>query len=522
MSEQYLLGIDTGGSGVRAVLFEAHGKCVASASRAFSPHFEADGTAFYSVAEVQNAEIEAIRDTVSESGVDPRQIVGISAAVLGVLLTGFSADGEALTECLFFSDPRFTSHTDDVWTALRATGMSEEEYHAITHSHPRTLSAILAIREQQPELATRVARWSNTMQPFLYSALGGRWDIDPEDYGGYKNAYNPVARRFDPSVAAALDLPETHWVEHRYLAEPCGAVSREGAALTGLTEGTPLFAGANDQLAQMIAQGALGEDDLCLNLGSSAVLSRLTSGSPGAFDPLVQVVGGGSPDRLRLTSNMATFGSSLTWLKDQIAFGFLGADAEERLNEDPFRFMTQMARTSPVGAHGVSFAPLFIGRPDAPYARASFFGIDLATTTADLVRAVVESTAFEIRTCMEALERATQRSAQVAYATGGPSESTLWMQIVADVTGLTLKCSSTPRLTGAKGAAIIAGIGAGIYADPADGLARQGEDTVTVVPDPETSARYEPLYRAYTRMVDAACQHIYQPPEAAVARAVAA
>ena len=509
MEKQYLVGIDIGGSGVRTAYFDFQGNCLGDVQAGFSPHFNADGTSHYSIQEMREAMVEAIRKLLAEHGLDSNAIVGIGGSINGCLLVGYGADGEPTTECIFYTDRRLVSHIPRAYDLLGAAGVSPEQFRKHSFSDPRFISGILAIREEDPELAARTVKWGNTVQPFMFSVLGGNWDAEPEDYAGYKDLYNSMEHAFNRSFCDAVGIQPSDILTTSYVCEPCGAVSAAGAELTGLAVGTPLFTGANNQLAQIAAQGAIKPGDLAMNLGSHGCFNQLTKEDV-RYDPMIGVLGGTDRETVRVVGNV-NFGVPFEWARANLSFGFLAERAAEVLGGDPLAEMTKQAASAPLGSNGVMFAPFLYGRSIYPRVKATYFGISQTTSPADLVRALMEGVAFESRAGIAAVEGGTGHKSELAYVTGAPSKSSVWMQILADVTGMTLhQAALDPKLTGTLGAAIFAGIGAGVYADFPDAVEQAVKPPRTIIePNPENVAAYEPLYQEYSRLADLLCNTIY-------------
>jgi xylulokinase len=168
--------------------------------------------------------------------------------------------------------------------------------------------------------------------------------------------------------------------------------------------------------------------------------------------------------------------------------------------------MTEWAADSSPGANGVIFLPHMMGERAPiwdPHARGVFFGLSLSTTRGDMARAVMEGAAFAMRHVLELIQEHGQTSVRRVVTVGGASRNPLWRQIKADVWGIDLAVSPVSEAT-ALGAALTAGVGAGVYSDLAEAVARAVPQPHDITrPDPARGALYEHPYRVYRRLYPA-------------------
>jgi sugar (pentulose or hexulose) kinase len=186
---------------------------------------------------------------------------------------------------------------------------------------------------------------------------------------------------------------------------------------------------------------------------------------------------------------------SIEWLLDNV----WGGEGAGRKRVDLYSMINQgVAHTAP-GAEGLLFFPLAGGHASGyGPVRGGFLGLSISHSRNDMARAVMEGTAFELRWAIEQMQAKGVQVVELTLA-GGAARSAVWPQIIADVTGITVTLPSVREAAG-RGAAILAGVGAGLFADPETGYAAfQGEET-RLEPVAKNQKLYEGLFARYQEL----------------------
>jgi xylulokinase len=195
----------------------------------------------------------------------------------------------------------------------------------------------------------------------------------------------------------------------------------------------------------------------------------------------------------------------MDWLADQVLFPEDDVHPGRRPPPDALERLNALAVTAPPGSNGVVFTPWLNGERtpvDDPYVRGGWSNVSLTTTRADLVRSVFEGIALNVRWMKEAVERYLGRRLpggfrELAFVGGGAC-SALWCQILADVLRCTINQIEEPELATARGAALIAAVGAGeLRWEDVPALTRV---QASYEPDPARAARYDRQYRTFTEL----------------------
>jgi len=489
-----LLGLDVGTTGAKAVLVDASGAVRATATRAYPLLVPRPGWTEQDPDAWWEASVEAIREALVRSAVPPVQVaaVGLTGQMHG--LVALDAAGRVLRPAILWNDQR--THEECAWITER---VGAERLIALTGNPALTgftAPKLLWLRRHEPDVYARVA---HVLLPkdYLRFRLADVLATDVADASG--TTWLDVRRRtWSEEMLAALEVPRAWLPTMHESPEVTGRLTRAAAEATGLAEGTPVVAGAGDQAAQAVGTGIVHEGLVAVTIGTSGVVFAHLDAP--RIDPQgrVHAFCHAVPGRWHVMGVMLSAGGSLRWLRDA-----LGAwSARDAL--DPYEQMTAEAAGVPPGAEGLLFLPYLTGErtPHAdPFARGAFVGLTLRHTRAHLVRAVLEGVAFGLRDALEIIRGMGVAVAEVR-ASGGGARSPLWRQILADVLGVEVVTVTTTE-GAAYGAALLAGVGAGLFASVEAACQTAVARTGRTVPDGERVERYEALYRAYAALYPA-------------------
>jgi xylulokinase len=293
--------------------------------------------------------------------------------------------------------------------------------------------------------------------------------------------------RWDPVLCALANVPLAWLPPAQEPTAITGLLSEQGARVLGLPAGTPVVAGCSDTAAEAVAAGACVPGQVVLKLATAGNVNVITGAPrPG---PSWFTYTHPAPGLSYHTLGTNAAASSLRWLRDAPSMGnvsYATLDAE--------------AAVVPAGAEGLLFHPYLLGER-APYwdpaLRASFVGLRASHGRGHLARAVLEGVALSLADCLAVLRRNGIR-AETARIVGGGARSALWRQIVSDVLGLPLVY---PLLSDASaGAALLAGVGVGIYASVQEAVARTLRMEAEHTPDARRHAGYRELLAVYQQV----------------------
>lgn len=488
MAGTLLLGIDVGTSSAKAALIDAEGRLLGVASRDHPTHTPLPEHSEQDSGDWWEGVCRSVQQVLSESGANPAEIAGLSLSGQGCACLPVDASGEPLKRASIWTDGRAGAQQAAIRERFgddlgRVTG--NEIY---DQPEPR----MMWVREHEPALYARTNVFLSTVS-FLILRLAGQVAANRSDWG-FHLAYDRLRGDWNDTFLSAVGLSREKLPP---LFDPhavVGGVTRQAAAETGLLAGTPVVAGGQDSTVSALAVGALYAGQSFFMRGTTDLLSCNTD-QPG-FHPDLYTTCAVLPG-LYMSYDMkevTAAGGSYRWLAGMLC-GEAGAAQFEEMNA--------LAADAPAGSGRVIFLPylLMSTNPDPAQERSgAFFGLTAATTRGQLCRAVMEGTAFALR---ESVERMAQTGIPTVdlRATGGPTHSTLWNQITADVTGLPVLLPSV-QAGAAYGAALLAGLGVGVFAldGKYDDLKRITQLRERFEPDPEAAAFYRGSYRAFRQL----------------------
>ena len=483
------LGIDVGTGGSRAVLINAEGQILASATGEHPPFASPQlGWAEQNPDDWWQAGRAAIQKVLTASNVKVQEIaaVGFSGQMHGAVL--LDEREQVLRPALIWCDQRTGQQCRDLTEKIGAEKIIELTCNPAVTGF--TLPKLLWTRNHEPEIWRKV-RAVLLPKDYVRLRLTGDRATDVTDASGTL-LFDVKRRRWSSEMFAAVELDRSLLPKAFESIEITGTVSAAGAEATGLLAGTPVVAGAGDNAAGAIGMGIVRAGMVSATIGTSGVIFAVTDApvldARGRIHTLCHAV----PNRWHLTGVTQGAGLSLRWFRDN--FGAM----------DSYEDLTARAAEIPAGADGAIWLPYLMGERtphlDAT-ARAAFVGLTASHTRAHLVRAVLEGVAFSLRDSIE-IFRELEIPLESIRLGGGGARSGLWQQIQADVYGQTVETIAAEE-GAAFGAAILAGVGAGGWTTVDEACRQTIKTARRIEPAAESVAVLNRNYAAY-RMLYAA------------------
>lgn len=479
----YLIGIDASTTATKALLIDERGEIVAVAATEYdfqTPHplwSEQDPILWWDGA------VQSVRRVLAESGIDPAGVVGVglTGQMHGLVLV--DAAGQVLRPSILWNDQRTASQCDTIRARL-----GKSELVRITGNDALTgftAPKILWVQENEPDVYARIHKIL-LPKDYVRYRLTGEFATDRAGAGGTL-LVELASRDWSPAVVEALGirpewLPPTH--EGTQIT---GVVSAQAAAATGLRVGTPVVGGGGDQAAQATGVGAVEEGIVALTLGTSGVV--FASADKPFYQPegRLHAFPHALPGKWHLMGVMLSAAGSLRWYRDTLVPGMAYDD------------LLAPAAAIPAGSDGLLFLPYLTGErtphPD-PLARGAFVGLTVRHTQPHMTRSVLEGVAFGLRDSFELMKGAGLSAIRQVRVSGGGARSPLWRQILADVLGSELVTVNTTE-GAAFGAALLAGVGAGIWPNGQAACNQTVRITGSTTPRAEATAICERVYGLY-------------------------
>lgn len=487
-----LLGIDVGTGGSRAILLDEAGRVAGSATVEHEPFASPQtGWAEQDARDWWRASSGAVRALLASGGVSADEIgcVGLTGQMHGAVL--LDERDEVLRPAIIWCDVRTDPQCRELTERVGAEHLIELVLNPALAGF--TLPKLLWVRETEPEIWARV-RAVLLPKDYVRLRLTGERATDVADASG--TLLLDVRRR-----AWSREMLEHAEIDERLLprvfesTEVTGRVSAEGAEATGLREGTPVVAGAGDQAAGAVGMGIVRPGAVSATIGTSGVVFAATD-SP-ALDAAgrVHTFCHAVPARWHVMGVTQAAGLSLRWFRDRF-----GAGTDD--GRDPYERLIEEASGAPAGSDGAVWAPYLMGERTPhldPHARAALVGLTASHTRAHVVRAILEGVAFSLRDTLTIFVEMGVPVETIRLG-GGGARSALWRQIQADVYGHAVELVEAEE-GGAYGAALLAGVGRGVWATVDEACAAAVRVRARIEPDAAAAdilnARYKTFQSVY-------------------------
>jgi len=478
--DELLLGIDIGSSSTRGVLARADGTPVAQAERRHGLSLPRPGWVEHDAEKVWWRDLCSIaRELAPRAGA---ALKAVCVSGIGPCVVLCDAELRPLRPAILYGiDTRAHEEIAELEErygidALLARGGSALSSQAIG---PK----MLWLRRHEPELWECTTGWYMASS-FVAARLTGEYVLDHHSASQCDPLYDmqSVAWADDmiEEIAPGVPFPRLTWP-----GETVGAVTAAAAGETGLPEGIAVANGTVDAWAEAFSAGVRRPGEVMVMYGTTMFfVQAVARATPHRSLWFTQGIQPGAPT---LAAGMSTSGALTEWLRDLV-----GRPAWDELLEE--------SRQVPAGSRGLLLLPYFEGERTPIYdhnARGTVTGLTLSHGRAELLRASYEGIACGVRQVLDTFTAAASPASRVV-AIGGGTRSSLWTQIVSDVTGAE---QHMPEVTlGASyGDALLAAIGTGLVPPDTD-WSNTGE---IVRPDAENAEVYEEVFQLYGELYPA-------------------
>ncbi|ASG81609.1 carbohydrate kinase [Salmonella enterica subsp. diarizonae] len=484
--ETFWLGIDCGGTYLKAGLYDAEGHEHGIHRQSLQTLSPFPGYAERDMHQLWQQCVATIAGLLKQTGVSGGQIKGIGISAQGKGLFLLDKQNRPLGNAILSSDRRALNIVER-W---QQDGIPQKLYpvtrQTLWTGHPASL--LRWIKEHEPQ---RYAHIGCVMMAHDYL----RWRLTDvkgceESNISESNLYNMTTGRYDSRLTQWLSISE---IDHALppvvgSAETGGKISEEAAAITGLAAGTPVVGGLFDVVSTALCAGI--DDEFTLNavMGTWAVTSGIARGlreheaHPYVYGRYVNdgqyIVHEASP----------TSSGNLEWFTAQ--WGDLSFDEINRA-----------IASLPKAGSDLFFLPFLYGSNAGLEMTSGFYGMQALHTRAHLLQALYEGVVFSHMTHLNRMrERFTE--VRTLRVTGGPAHSDVWMQMLADVSGLRIELPQVEE-TGCFGAALAARVGTGVYRSFSEAQRALEHPIRTLLPDMTAHARYQRKYHHYQHLIEA-------------------
>jgi len=488
---KYIMAHDLGTSSDKAALVDFEGNVVASETCPYPTYYPKPAWVEQNPEDYWTAVCVTCKKVLEKTGVDKDDVKAMVFSTQGLGVIPVDADGKALYNNITWLDGRAQVQADHamnrfggkkVFTLVSGTPIMGKD----------SLPKILWLKEERPDIYAKTAkildvngyltmRCTGEMVAELSGASTYGLDLKKKDwFSVYPRMGIDVDRL--PRLISATDC--------------VGGLLPEAAEATGLAEGMPVFGGGYDVSAAAVGAGMTGEGDMHVYLGTSGWVCA-SSAVHDKFKRGAAATAGADPKMNLICGEMESAGVNIQWIKEQ----FFRHEAEI-YGDGIYDYMDSIIDDVPPGSDHLIFTPWVEGERcpvSTTTTRGTIFNLTSVHTREHMMRAVYEGIAYNLRWIFENMKQDYGFDGNHFRIIGGGALDKGWMQIIADVTGLSFSVAHDPRNAGAVGAAIMAMVGLGYLKDFKEAKAFVRTDA-SYAPNPANKKIYDKLFEDYKRI----------------------
>ena len=463
---RYLAGVDVGTTGARCLLFDLAGNPLGGHYREYGAVYPRPGWVEQDADLIVERTMEACRAAVDKSHVDPREVAAIGFSAQRSVTCPVDRQGRPVRPMFSWQDARTAEEVADLRQVVDAA-----EYYAecgLPLGTTWIITKLLWMRKHEPQAYARTFKFVQN-QDLVLRAFGADGFFTDLCCTSFYGVWDVRRGTWNERLLARLGLTPEMFGTPTPPGTQVGVLSAEAAARSGFAAGTPLCVGAGDQNCSLVGMGAIVPSVATVTLGTAG-LAILSTARPAAGFGGMMITHHAMPGMWEIEGLSNAAAAALRWFRDVV--GTHEQHVAAAGGPDAYQQLDALAATAPPGSRGLLFLPYLATAATPhwnPQARGAWLGLSFAHGRAELTRAVLEGVVLEIRDMIEQWLRAglEVRSLRIG---GGATRSALWNQIQADVYGRPVETLRVGEST-VLGAALLGGVGAGLFGSIAEGVA---------------------------------------------------
>lgn len=482
-----LIGLDVGTTATKALLFDIKGQVLAEASRGYGLLTPRPGWVEQDPEEIWRAVVETLRSLSARCG-PAKRVLALAQSSQGGTTIPVDAAGLPVHLALSWMDQRSNDEAarlQEIWDAesIRAlTGWQLVSGLPLLH--------IAWLRTHRPVEFAATSRFL-FVNDFIGCRLTGLLGMNPSD-ASITQLMNLATGDWDEQLLDWAGIERGQLSPIRPSAAALGRLTREAAAATGLSRDMLVINGAHDQYCAAVGTGVTRPGRMLLSCGTAWVLLAVPEDLTAGLSSGMAISRHAVEGRYGAIRSLGAVGASLEWLLDQVWRGTGLGEARDRL----YATINHAVARIPPGSAGALFLPLTGGHASGfGPANGGFLNLSINHTRDHMTRAVMEGIACELRWAVEEI-RAKGIVVTELTMVGGAAKSPVWPQIVADTLDVRVTVPAL-RDAAARGAAMLAGVGAGCFQDPEGAFAAWQGGESRLIPDKAARPACEEMYLRY-------------------------
>lgn len=481
--EKLLLGIDIGTSACKVAVFDKKGNVLAQSNQCYKLYYPNPGWVEQNPDEWYESICIAIKDTLQKGNITPSSIAGIGIDGQSWSAIPVDRDGNCLHNTPIWMDTRARQISTRVTNELGFDTIFQIAGNAFEPAY--TTPKILWFKENLPDIYEKTYKF---LQSNSYIALKLTGTFTQDKSQGYGlHFFDANTCTYDASLAKDLGISLDKVPDIYDCHSVIGSVTKNAASQTGLMEGTPVVAGGLDAACGTLGAGVYKAGQTQEQGGQAGGMSICLEEA--LAHPKLILSPHVIPNLWLLQGGSVGGGGVLKWFKQELA------------ESSSFDELTALASQVPAGSDGVIFLPYMAGERSPiwdPDAKGVYYGLGFDKTKGHMIRACLEGVAYSLEHNLQTAKEVGVE-VQELIAMGGAANSLLWTQIKSDVTGKVIKVPTSDTAT-TLGAAILAGVGVGVY----EGFEEAVNETIVItrthIPNMENHKAYQALMEIYLEL----------------------
>lgn len=446
--KKYIIAHDLGTSGDKATLFTEEGQLVASRTSTYEVHFFGQNRAEQDPEDWWKAVCNTTQELLEYVSAEEIEAVSFSAQMQGCLVV--DVQGKPLRNSIIWADQRAEKEADILKEQIGAANIYEITGHRVSPSY--SIEKLMWIKENEPNIYEKTYKMLQAKDYIIYK-LTGVFLTDYSDASG-TNAMDLKNLCWSQQILQAAGIDEDKLPDMKYSTDIAGRVTEAAAKECGLLAGTRIVCGGGDGPCSAVGAGCVEDDEWFTTFGTSAWIGGTTKKPTGDEEQIVFCFAHVIPNRYMPCGAMQAAGSSYSYIRKTLCDG----ESYETLN----RMMEEAAP----GSNDLFFLPYLLGERSPrwnPNTSGAFIGIKPKHEKKEYLRATIEGVAYNLELILQAHRK--KNNIDHMILTGGGAKGEIIAHILSDIMNVTLSRPDHVEEATSIGAALVAGVGVGIFKD---------------------------------------------------------
>lgn len=493
--DKYLLGIDIGTSACKVAIFNKQGEVIASESGYYSVYYPHPGYAEQNPDEWWDVVCRTVKNTIAKANINSQNIAGVGIDGQSWSAIAIDKAGRVLSNTPIWMDTR----ADSICTKLNKE-IGEKAIFDLTGNSLQasyTTAKIIWYRENMPQIYYEIYKILQSNSFIVYRLTGVLSQDKSQGYG--LHCFDMHTGTWNKDMCSRLGIPMEFLPKIYDCHQIVGSVTQEASKLTGLAEGTPVVAGGLDAACGTLGAGVINPHETQEQGGQAGGMSICLDEY--VADPRLILSFHVVPGRWLLQGGTTGGGGVMRWLDQEL--GDYEREEGVKTGKSSMILLDELAAIVNPGSDGLIFLPYMAGERSPiwdVHAKGVFYGLDFSKTKGHIIRSALEGVAFSVKHNLEIAEEAGAKVDELV-SMGGAANSRLWTQIKADVTGKPIAVPSSDTAT-TLGAAILAGVGVGLYKDFEEAVRLTVKVKRCHTPNMDNHEIYKKNYKTYLKLYD--------------------